>query len=65
MITIRKLASLQKSTALRKIVSLLEDFEIALVEGRKIDIRYLGSLIDQIIAPADRSFTEIWLMALG
>lgn len=53
MITIRKLSSLGKKTALRKIVSLLTRFEADLAAGRAVDTAYLSALIGQIVAPAD------------
>jgi len=53
MITIRKLASLKRNTALRKTAALLQGFEADLIAGRDIDIFYLKELVVKIIAPAD------------
>ena len=58
MITIRKLASLKKTTALRKIASLLQGFEVDLVAGKTVDTGFLAALVSQIIIPADPSLAE-------
>lgn len=44
MITLRKLASLPRNTALRKTASLLQGFENDLVAGRAVDTGYLADL---------------------
>ena len=58
MITIRKLASLKKKTALRKVVSLLQGFEVDLAAGKSIDTGYLAAIVKQIVIPADPSLAD-------
>ena len=65
MITIQKLSSLQKKTALRKAASLLQGFEADLAAGRSIDTPYLKELIVRIILPAAREFELPVETALG
>lgn len=44
MITIRKLKTLKRETRLRKIVSILQSYEMALAGGRGVDLVYLGDI---------------------
>lgn len=48
MITIRKLASLPRKTALRKAAALLQGYEQELRAGSTVDVSYLGELLDLI-----------------
>ena len=48
MITIRKLASLPRKTALRKAAALLQGYELKLRAGSTVDLRYLGELLELV-----------------
>ncbi len=50
MITIRKLATLRRETRLRKIVTLLQGFEVELRGGRTVDLDYLAGLGSLLLA---------------
>ncbi len=44
MITIRKLKTLKRETRLRKIISILQSYEVILRAGRTVDLPYLGAI---------------------
>lgn len=65
MITIKKLTSLKKKTALRKTVSLLLEFELDLAAGKTVDTRYIAALVNRLIIPADPAFEDAGSEALS